>query len=100
MRWLGFTLMLPILIACESTYYSAMEKVGIEKREILVDRVEKARDSQGEAQEQFTSALERYSALMNFDGGELGTIKSDVSRLITEMNSAIAESNEFIASLK
>jgi ElaB/YqjD/DUF883 family membrane-anchored ribosome-binding protein len=48
-----------------------MEKVGVHKREILVDRVEEARDSQEEAKEQFASALERFTTLMNFDGGEL-----------------------------
>lgn len=64
---------------CESTYYSAMEQVGIEKRDILVDRVEDARDSQEEAQEQFASALEQYSALLNFDGGNLQDIYETMS---------------------
>jgi len=48
-----------------------MEKPGYHKREILVDRVEDARDSQKEAKEQFKSALERFSALVNFRGGDL-----------------------------
>lgn len=60
-----------LLASCQSTYYAAMEKVGVHKREILVDRVEEARDSQEEAKEQFASALERFTTLMNFDGGEL-----------------------------
>ena len=59
------------LSGCQSAYYAAWEKVGVEKREILVDRVEDARDSQQEAEEQFTSALEEFSALLQFDGGEL-----------------------------
>ena len=71
---------LSLLIAgCESTYYSAMETVGLEKRDILVDRVEDARDSQEDAQEQFASALEQYSALINFDGGELQDVYEDLS---------------------
>ncbi len=48
-----------------------MEKFGIHKREILVDRVEDARDSQKEAKEQFASALEEFSAVLNFNGGTL-----------------------------
>lgn len=60
-----------LLSACQSAYYAAWEKVGIEKRDILVDRVEDAKDSQEEAQEQFTSALDQFSQLINFDGGEL-----------------------------
>ena len=46
-----------LLGACSQAYYGAMEKVGIHKRDILVDRVEAARDAQSEAQKQFTSAL-------------------------------------------
>ncbi|MFS1702546.1 DUF2959 domain-containing protein [Alteromonas sp. AMM-1] len=59
------------LTACQSAYYAAWEKVGVEKRDILVDRVEDARDSQQEAEQQFTSALEEFSALLQFNGGEL-----------------------------
>lgn len=74
-------LMLALLATsgCESTYYSAMESVGIEKRDILVDRVEDARDAQEDAQEQFASALEQYSALLNFDGGELQRVYASLN---------------------
>jgi DNA repair exonuclease SbcCD ATPase subunit len=75
-----------LLTACSSTYYSAMEKVGLEKRDILVDRVEDARDSQEEAQEQFASALEQFSALVKFDGGELEDI---YERLSDEYESSV-----------
>ncbi|WP_044835808.1 DUF2959 domain-containing protein [Thalassomonas actiniarum] len=61
------------LSGCSSAYYSAMEKVGIHKRDIMVDRVEEAKDSQQEAQQQFASALEQLSALIAFDGGDLQT---------------------------
>jgi len=62
------------LTGCESTYYAAMEKVGIHKRDILVDRVEDAKDAQLHAQEEFQSALEQLSSLVNFDGGELQAV--------------------------
>jgi hypothetical protein len=48
-----------------------MEKFGYQKREILIDRVQEARDGQEEAKEQFQSALEQFSAVVNFRGGEL-----------------------------
>lgn len=60
-----------MLASCSTAYYSAMEKVGIHKRDIMVDRVVEAKESQQEAQEQFKSALEEMTALINFDGGEL-----------------------------
>lgn len=59
------------LSGCQSAYYGAMEKVGYHKRDIMVDRVEDARESQQEAQEQFSSALEEMQALLNHDGGDL-----------------------------
>lgn len=59
------------LTACQSAYYSAAEKVGYHKRDILVDRVEDSRDAQAEAGEQFQSALEQLSELTQFDGGDL-----------------------------
>lgn len=59
------------LAACQKVYYDAMKKVGVHKRDILVDRVEEARDSQAQAKEQFASALERFASVVNFDGGEL-----------------------------
>ncbi len=60
-----------VLSACSSAQYAVMEKLGIHKREILVDRVENARDSQQQAKEQFSSALEEFSAVLNFQGGTL-----------------------------
>ncbi|RUO76692.1 DUF2959 domain-containing protein [Pseudidiomarina taiwanensis] len=60
-----------ILTGCQSAYYGAMEKMGIPKREILVDRVDDARDAQADAQEEFKSALQRLDELLQFDGGEL-----------------------------
>ena len=67
-------LILPLLLsvtACQSAYYSAMEKVGVHKRDILVDRVEEAQQSQQDAQQHFKSALEQFSSLIKFDGGDL-----------------------------
>ena len=66
---LAFALVL--LAGCQSAYYSTMESLGQHKRDILVDRVENAQESQEEAQEQFKSALEQLSALIEFDGGDL-----------------------------
>jgi len=59
------------LSGCQSAYYSAMESVGVHKRDILVDRVEETKESQEESQEEFQSALERLTTLIDFEGGEL-----------------------------
>lgn len=62
------------LMGCQTAYYSAMEQVGVHKRDILVDRVEEARESQADAQEQFKDALEQFKSVVAFDGGELDKI--------------------------
>lgn len=59
------------LAGCSAAYYRALESIGVEKRDILVDRVEGARDAQNAAKEQFASALEQYRSVVAFDGGEL-----------------------------
>lgn len=60
-----------LLTGCQSAYYGAMEKVGYHKRDIMVDRVKAAKESQEDAQKEFSSALEEMQALLNHDGGNL-----------------------------
>ncbi|HIE85376.1 MAG: DUF2959 domain-containing protein [bacterium] len=74
MTRLLLTLLAIGLAGCESTYYDAMEQLGIHKREILIDRIEDAQTAQEEGQEQFKDALEQFQAVVNFDGGDLEVI--------------------------
>lgn len=60
-----------LLTGCDTAYYKTMETFGRHKRDILVDRVADARDAQNEAKEQFVSALEQFSSVVNFEGGDL-----------------------------
>jgi len=64
-------IILVILLGCSSAYYGTMEKLGYHKRDLMVNRVESARDAQEEAKEEFESALEKFSSVLQFDGGEL-----------------------------
>ena len=57
------------LPGCESAYYSAWEKVGFAKRDILTSRVESARDSQQEAKEEIADALTAFSKVVSYEGG-------------------------------
>lgn len=69
---LGWLTMLPLMLSgCADTYYGAMEKVGVHKRDIMIDRVENARDAQEEAQEQFKSALEQFNAVVQLKDTDL-----------------------------
>jgi DNA repair exonuclease SbcCD ATPase subunit len=56
---------------CRAAMYSALESVGIQKRELLVKRVASARDAQESAKEQFASALDRFRAVVEVDETDL-----------------------------
>ncbi len=71
---IALVILLGLTVSCESTYYDAMEKIGVHKRDILIDRIESAQEAQEEGQEQFKDALEQFQAVVNFDGGELQTV--------------------------
>lgn len=59
---------------CQNIYYKTMEQFGQHKRDILVRRVDDARESQEEAKEQFQTALERFIEVTGFSGGNLRTL--------------------------
>ncbi|WCE29791.1 DUF2959 domain-containing protein [Vibrio sp. SCSIO 43137] len=89
-----------ILTGCQSAYYSAMEKVGYHKRDIMVDRVEEARNAQQDAQQEFTSALEALSALTNFDGGELESVYKDINSKYESSESAAQDVRDNISAIE
>ncbi len=60
-----------IISSCTTIYYNVQEKLGNEKRDILVSRVEAARDTQEDTGEQFQTAFERFKELTDYDGGSL-----------------------------
>lgn len=65
------TLLVGAMAGCSTAYYKTMETFGWEKRDLLRDNVEAARNEQAEAQEQFKDALTRLKEVTNFEGGEL-----------------------------
>ena len=66
---------------CKRVYYGFWEKLGKEKRHLLKDSVEGARDEQEEASEEFKDVLTRMKELYGFEGGDLeklyGRLKDD-----------------------
>ena len=61
------------LLGCQSAYYNTMEKMGYAKRDILVDRVEDATETQAEVKEQFQSAYQAFNALLKLESSDLET---------------------------
>lgn len=77
--------------ACSKIYYSGLEKIGIPKRDVMVHRVEKARDTQEETKQQFKSALEQFTFVTNFKGGDL---EATYNKLNSEYEASVAKANE------
>lgn len=95
---LGLT---PLVISgCQSAYYSAMEKVGVHKRDILVDRVEDTRDAQDEAQEQFLNALDQFRSVVSFEGGELEAAYSKLQKEYDRSEAAAEAVREHISKVE
>ncbi len=59
------------LTSCRNMVYSAYEKVGVYKRDLLKKRVVAARDEEKNAQQEFKDALTRLKEMTGFEGGDL-----------------------------
>ncbi|MDJ0748231.1 MAG: DUF2959 family protein [Woeseiaceae bacterium] len=79
---------------CTAAKYSALEKVGIHKRDILVSDVEDARDSQSETRERLVSAYEELSALIGHEGGDLERQYKRLNKEVDRASDSIGELDE------
>lgn len=91
MRLLPLVFLAALMAGCSSVYYNTMEKIGIPKRQILVDRVEAARGAQQAAKQQFASALEQFLAVTKVPPSEL---KNTYERLNDELKRSEARAKE------
>ena len=89
------TLIFPAIIlglsGCSTIYYGTMEKLGVHKRDIMVDRVKAARDTQNEAKEQFLTAIEQFKSVVNFQGGDLEKEYNKLNATLQKSESKAAE---------
>ena len=70
-RWLLVSFLMVALAGCQSAYYNAMERVGVHKRDIMVDRVESVQEAQTDAKEQFESALAEFRSIIQIKDQDL-----------------------------
>ncbi len=80
-------LVVALLTGCASAYYNAWDKAGVHKRDILVSRVEKTRDSQLDAQVEFKDALEQFGSVVTLQ-------ETDVKRAYDKLNAAYEDSQD------
>ena len=89
-------LTLSALAGCQSAYYGAMEQFGFHKRDIMVDRVEEAAESQQEAKEQFEDAFEQFASVVSVPPSELRSTYDRLSRSFEGAESKAGEVSERI----
>jgi hypothetical protein len=92
--------LLVLTTACSSTYYSAMESLGVHKRDIMVERVEKARDAQQEGQEQFVSALEQFKSVVAVQPSELKRVYDKLNREYEDSQASAKKIRDRISSVE
>ena len=69
--WLGFGGSGASLPSLDSFTDFSIDRLWKEPRDLLVDRVEDARDAQQQTIEEFQTAMEKFKAVTGFQGGEL-----------------------------
>jgi hypothetical protein len=87
------------LAACSTVKYEALEQVGVYKRDILVDRVEDARDSQADTREEVLAAYEELNILIGEEGGELERQYKRLNRKVERSKDAIEELDDHLAAI-
>ncbi|NNL68299.1 MAG: DUF2959 domain-containing protein [Myxococcales bacterium] len=89
-----------MLGGCTTAYYGAMEQIGREKRHILASRVEASREEQGEAQEEFQSAYERFQAVTGYDGGDVEKVYRELADALDRSERKAERVSDRIASVE
>lgn len=84
---------------CQSAYYGAWEAFGVHKRDILVDRVQDAKEDQEAAKEEFRDALKAFTAVTNYDGGGLQQLYNTLSDEMDDCESRAGRVRDRIASV-
>lgn len=85
---------------CATASYNVQERFGIEKRDILVRRVESVAKSQTEAKEEFKDALEAFRAVVSVDAGELEVVYDDLSKAHDKAESQADEVRDRVSAVK
>lgn len=96
---LALTLVLSACGTVQKAQYSALEKVGIHKRDILVDRIEKTSETQEETKQQFQSAYEELASLVDIEDGGLEKKYKRMAKAVEASEDKASELDERIKSV-
>lgn len=102
---LGLLTLLLVLPACQNAVekaarnagYSAYELIGVEKRDLLKNRIDDTRDEQEDTKESFEDALEKLRGIYGMSGGEL---EKQYRKLQSAYDDSVAQADKVRASRK
>ena len=86
-----------LLTGCSSVYYKTMEKLGKEKRDILVQRVKDTKKDQEETKQQLQTTMQKFQELTGFQGGDL---EKSYKKLNDEYERAAGQANKLHERIK
>ena len=92
-----------VLTACgtvDKVKYSALESVGIHKRDILVDRIEETTDAQEETRLRFQSAYEELSNLVEIDDDGLASQYEKLKKAVSRSENSAAALDSRISAVE
>ncbi len=96
---IALTLSLSACGVAQKAQYSALEKFGIHKRDVLVDRIEKTTESQEATKQQFQSAYEELASLVTVDDKGLEKKYKRMAASVDKSESRAAELKSRIESV-
>lgn len=97
---LSLLLTILLLSSCTQLYYKAQEKIGNEKRDILVDRIKKGREDQEKAKEQYKDTLAAFQAATGFKGGQTEEVYKKLKKEYDEAADRTKKVSDRISSIE
>ena len=94
---LAACLSLFLACGCSTVYYGVWQKLGYEKRDILVSRVQEGRDDQQSAETQFKTTMQKFQELTNFNGGDL---EAEYDKLNASYESCVSRADAVSSKIK
>ncbi|MDP9173494.1 MAG: DUF2959 domain-containing protein [Planctomycetota bacterium] len=88
---------LVLVSGCSTVYYKAWQKLGYEKRDILVSRVETGKQDQKAAEGQFKTTMQKFQELTKFNGGDL---EAEYGKLNSSYESCVARADDVSKNIK
>ena len=77
---LGLALLCVTLTSCSALYFGAMEHLGKQKRDILVQRILAVKKDQQATQEQLKTTLQAFQEVTGFQGGNLEKVYNKLNK--------------------